>query len=269
MTKILLLNDIHLGISRNSTTHGHLIRQANTQAQSTLEALIPHFNSLNFDLVVHLGDALRDTYDFETDAKNMISALNLINQITAPAIHLLGNHELNAFTKEQITTLYSSQEISPEFLGSKKINDIDISWLDLNIDQKKITVPQKTLSFLKNESPTILFSHFSLIPIDPKGSFYFENEPEGMYYANGQDILDQLSEKTTVCINAHVHLLTHTVINNRHFISCPAFSENIAAQEYPQNNPGVYSILEVTQTNFCLTSYSGDFCFAKLEGTLR
>ena len=71
-----------------------------------------------------------------------------------------------------------------------------------------------------------------------------------------------------VFINAHVHLLTHQRQGNKHYISNPAFSENIAAEKYAENNPGVYSILEIDESRFVFTSYSGNFRFAKIQGTL-
>ena len=274
MKKILILSDIHLGKSRNSTTHSEVIRQANSQAEKTLESLLPKFNEIAPDLVVHMGDALRDTYDTKVDSANMGKTLSLLKTIAAPTIHLLGNHELQAFSLSELDKIYTEYlGEKTNFFGSLDLGPLQLLWLDLELDEnnaafisdEKMKWIEKTL---RKTKPTLVFSHYSLLPIDPKGSFYFEKEPTGMHYKNSEKIR-ALFEKapTKLFINAHVHLLTHQEIQGKHFISNPAFSENIAAEKFPENNPGVYSILEIDETEFIFTSYSGTFCFAKIQGT--
>ena len=273
--KILIISDLHFGESRESTTNPGMVRQANSQAKETFQALIPNFQDIKPNILVHMGDALRDTYIKDIDTKNLSDAINLVESVGVPAIHLIGNHELRAFELAEIENIYDSAIQKHEFFGLIDLGEIQIVWLDLELDENDLAyVPEKRLHWLQkislNKKPTILFSHYSLQPIDPKGSFYFENEPQGMYYKNFKEVRDILTSfDIKLFINAHVHLLTHQKIDAQHFISNPAFSENIAAEKYVENNPGIYSVLEVDKNSFVFTSYSGSYCFAKIQGSFN
>lgn len=273
MNRFLILNDMHFGTSRVSTTHENIVRQANTQAKETFEEQLPHFQSLPADTILQLGDTLRDTFDKATDTQNILDAISVVSKINKPAIHVLGNHELLALPRENISEIYKSVDVKPQFMGYQELEDIRIIWLDLELDEHKLAYfTQEHLDIISqietSEKPLVAFSHYSLTPINPAGSFYFENSPEGMYYKNYEQALKLLKEKNLkLSVNAHVHLFTHQVVGNTHFISSPAFSENIAAHDQ-NNNPGVYSILEIDGSEFAFTSYSGKFCFAKTQGKL-
>lgn len=272
--KILILGDIHLGKSRESTTQEKIIRQANTQAQETLESLIPILNKSNFDLTIHMGDSLRDTFDKSTDQKNTKKALQLLKNINTSQIHLLGNHELMAFKESEIKKIYKEAEIEQEFYGTLEFDKFQIIWLDLIIDPlKRACLTKERLTWLEklkvSKKPLLVFSHYSVVPINQQGSFYFTKDPKNMLYKNGTQINEVLKTKNPLMhISAHVHILTHQVLNQTHYISAPSFSENIAAQDYNENNPGIYSVLEINEKEFCFTSYSRDFCFAKIQGSV-
>lgn len=272
--KMLILNDLHFGESRDSTSNPGVIRQANSQAKETFTALIPHLTAISPDVVLHLGDALRDTYKKEIDTQNTKEAVELVTSLGFTTIHTLGNHELRAFSLDEITSLYHSVVSDVAFYGILPLGEIQLVWLDLALDKNNAPyLPQERLEWLKNDVPkdvpTLIFSHYSLVPIDPAGSFYFANQPEGMYYQNHQEITKALNAlNVSLCVNAHVHLLSYQEVDGVHYISSPAFTENIAAEKFPQNNPAVYSVLEVGDTSFVFTSYSGSFCFAKIQGKL-
>ena len=220
-----------------------------------------------------MGDALRDTYDNVVDTKNLSRTLELLSGISAPKIHLLGNHELRAFSREKVLSIYRQYEPTICFQGSRQLDGLTIAWLDLNLnDQDAAYLPESQLAQLPDiaANAQVVFSHYSLVPINARGSFYFENQPAGMHYQNNKKIQESLKKSpATLFINAHVHLLTHQIYRGKQYISNPSFSENIAAQMFTENNPGVYSILETNETQFCFTTYSGDFCFGKIEGTLN
>ena len=269
--KILILGDLHFGVSRTSTTHSNQVRQANTQAKSTLEALLPTFKEAAFDLIVHMGDCLRDTYIEEEDATHISEALSLIAKIEAPTIHLLGNHELRAFSREKIEEIYKKNGIVPQFGGQVASHDLTIQWLDLELDENdRALLPQvqKDRIAQQKTKPDLVFSHFPLVSPDESGTFYFENDPGGMCYKDGEEILSAFGEKRApLYVSAHVHFVSHLTKDGSHYITNPAFSENIAAQDYPENNPGIYSVLEVDKKHFIFTSYSGPYCFSKIQGT--
>lgn len=272
--KILLIGDIHVGESRDSTSQPGVVRQANTQAEETLAGLIPRFNALDFDLVVHMGDALRDTYVKEIDKRNTTKTLKLLNQIEAPKVHLLGNHELRAFSLDEIKDVYRNAAVDPLFFGMQEFEHFRIVWLDLELhDEVNAFLPQKTLEWLNSlppsQKPTVVFSHYSLVPIDAVGSFYFEKQPADMHLSNATETIAALRRLSpTLSINGHVHLLSHQQKNEVHYISAPSFSENIAGQQFQENNPGIFSILDMAEDQFVFTTYSGEFCFSKIQSEI-
>lgn len=272
--KILVIGDIHLGKSRESTTREKIVRQANSEAEEMLKLLIPSFNQANFNLVIHMGDSLRDIFDKETDRQNTLKTLRLLQKINCPQIHLLGNHELMAFNTHEIKQIYQTAQIDQDFYGMMNLEDLQLVWLDLELDEQNgAYLSNERLTWLKqlpkSEKPLVILSHYATLPINQRGNFYFENKPERIHYQNIKEINEVLDKKkANLCLSAHIHMLAHQVLNKTHYISAPSFSENIAAQDHPQNNPGVFSILEIEKNEFIFSSYSKDFCFAKIQGKL-
>lgn len=271
MIRIAIISDIHIGKSGETKHHPKLIRQANDQALSSLKKTIPLINTHQPDLLVHMGDLIRNDTDAEIDKDNTLKGLKTFSTSIAPVIHLLGNHDFKFLGQSIVTALYQSQFPHNQFFGMKDISDFQIVWLDMDIDaDKRALISSDRLAWLAqtltSPKPTIIFSHFSLVPIDSANTFYFHHGPEHMHYLNYQEILALLKGKPVVaCINAHVHLLSHQVFDGIHFISNPAFSENIACMDYPGNNPGIYSILDIASDHFTFTSFSQQFAFAKIQ----
>jgi len=278
MKKILVIGDIHLGVSRESTTHPGVFRQANNEAEDILKEMIPKFNEINPDLVMHMGDALRDIYKKDIDTANIQKTIGLLESINSPISHLVGNHELWAFSAKEIQDIYNNKtQREVPFYGISDQGIFNIMWLDVEVNEKKEQyLSQDRIQWIKefaqsknNNKPLVVFSHYSVVPIDSKGSFYFNEQPDGMYYKNHKEIRDAFSNiPAKLFINAHVHLLTQQKINGVNYISNPAFSENIAGEKFAKNNPGIYSILEIENNRFVFTTYSGDFCFGKIEGNI-
>lgn len=269
--KILILADIHTGTSRDSTTHSGIIRQANTLAFEKLAKLVPVLKQKNFDLVVNLGDNLRDTHDKIVDRVNLSKTISVIKNIGSETINLLGNHELRSFSKPELTEIYSQAGVKPEFFGQKIISGAQFIWLDIDLKQDRLVyLSQNQLDWLKQalnpELPTVILSHHSLVPISSTGNFYFNQKPAEMSFENSAEILEILTgKKVFLAINCHTHMLTNQIRNGINFNSVLAFSENIAASNYPENNPAIYSILDLEGEKFSLSSYSDEFCFAKIQ----
>ena len=274
MKKILIFGDIHLGVPRESTTNPGIVRQANSSAGEVFKSLIPRFKEINPDLVVHMGDAIRDTGTKELDEKLLNEATTLIGDLNLPTINLLGNHELWAFSKDEINEVRQDLKHETKFFGLKDMGLFQIMWLDFEVDTNKLAyISEERLNWIKNvvveDKPLIVFSHYSTVPLDGSGSFYFENKPQEIHFAYFEKIRNAFASlPAKIFINAHTHFVSYKQIEGKYFISNPAFSENIAAEKYQDNNPGVYSILEIDENKFVFSSYSGKFCFAKIEGEI-
>ena len=270
--KILILGDLHFGESRSSGMHPGIIRQNSSRAAETLENLIPKFKSLKPDLLVHLGDAVRDRGDKEFDSPLFLKALSLIEQTNLETRHVVGNHDLRIFPQQELKTILEESSGQKELFGVEDFANWQLIYLDMSLDRnRKAYLPKESIDWLQTldkNKPSIIFSHQSLINVNSKGTFFFEDDPASMCYENYQAIEDALADlNIKLCLNGHLHFLAHQKVLGRHYISCPAFSENIAAEEYPENHPGVYSILELDDKEFVFTVHSGRFCFAKIQGS--
>lgn len=269
--KILLFSDVHVGTSSESTTNPGHIRLASTQAAKTLDAAISNWNSKNLDVVFQMGDILRETHDKTIDEKNIEIATSLFSQINVTVIHVVGNHDMRAFSKQRLLELFEKYNLNSSFFGSTLIENYQLLWLESEMDEsEKGYISDEQLSWLStqlhSDIPTIIFSHYSIIEPDFKSNFLFKDYPVGGYYKNSQEILELIANKNVVaCFNAHSHWFAYKKQANIHFITIPAFSENIAAMDYPENNPGVYSVLEVTDNKLLFKSFSKEFAFVNVE----
>lgn len=271
--KFLIIGDIHFGKDSLSTTHPGVLRQSNTKALDAIVKLLDFTKEQNFDQVIWMGDYIRDESNPKSDAQNLSTILKEINKCKFDSIYLIGNHEQRALTEEKISEIFSQNQIQPEFWGKKIVDNWQIIWFDSLFEDQR-TVPDLRLKWLEkqlNSQPkTLLFSHYSLPPINSAGSFYFEKFPEAMYYANTKKIIDLISKYSVpIAINAHNHIVSCQQENNTWFITAPAFSEKIASDHESDFHPGVYSILEITDNQFVFSSYSWEFCFAKIQGELK
>lgn len=270
MTKILILNDIHAGKSRESTSHPGLVRQANSQAIEKLSSYISKFNSEKYDFIINLGDLIRDE-DKENDLINLSNTLEVISKLVGRKIILAGNHEYKLLSINEVDNVLSKYDLLNDKNGIIQIDNTKYIWIDSLIGDKDLaSISSSTLSWLdeqiKDDDIVILFSHYSVAPLDGKDNFYFANDFRYMSYTNADQVLKILNRcAKAVTINAHTHMGTYKRNGNVQSISAMSFTENIVAGEYPEANPGVYSILSIDGDKMMFKSYGDDFCFLSLE----
>lgn len=271
MTKVLIINDLHLGESRESSTHPGIIRQANSETARVLESYIPKFNLEKYDLVINLGDAIRDTGEVDSDIALLETSIALFNKIDGQKVFIPGNHEYKEMKETDIVGTMRKVGLNNELNGSVILGDIQYIWIKSEIGELDIAaISKETLTWLEEvidpNLMVVLFSHYSAVDLDGKDNFYFADDYKYMSYTNSKDLLEVLDKcKSVITINAHTHMSTHKITNNIHSISALSFCENITAIKYSDANPGVYSELEIEQDKTIFRSYSGDFCFLNIE----
>jgi hypothetical protein len=224
----------------------------------------------DFDLVVQMGDLIKDSDDKEEDVKNILSGLKLIKQLPFPTINLLGNHELSAFPRQKIENIYTQAGFDSNFFGYKDFPETQIAWTDfeLDADNQSQIVPQRIkwmLNTIMPDKPTLFFSHYPLTLPNAGGNFYFENDPDKLALTKGEMYLDKLkalSISTVIC--AHAHWVGYSNKYNVNQITVPSFSENFASDNI-HYNPGIYSILETRDGLINVKSFCGDFAFSNIE----
>ena len=273
--KTLILTDIHVGKSESLAWNG-LIRQANTQALETLKKTVPHLNQQKFDLTMQLGDLLRDVGNAETDAVNFDSAVSELAKLNPSPIHLPGNHDLHVFSNSEYSAHLEKYGFQQNTYGSKMQGGYKIIWLDFIRDaENRKLLSAERLTWLRKEldytGECLIFGHYPLKNQDFTGSVYFASKDKktGFAYDNADEIADILlhgQAKVRAYVGGHVHWIGSYTIGQIPCFIAPSFTENIAATAYPENNPGIYSTLEVNDQNLIFKSYSGEYCFVTLEG---
>ncbi|MFA6005661.1 MAG: metallophosphoesterase [Patescibacteria group bacterium] len=269
--KVLLLADLHVGESRESTTHLGIIRQANSDSLNSLEKLIPLFNTKNYDAIFQMGDYIREVKDHEKNLITFANYASVIAKLTPSVINILGNHDLLAFPLEETSQLFLKRNLITNFFGVKKYDSFQIVWLDFERNQGNETIlSSERLNWLEKEIdakiPTIIFTHYSVIPQQTTGNFLFEENPSGATYSNSKEILRAFSKlNTKLVISAHSHWIGVQEVNSTHFASVPSFSEHLLISEDVEKCPSVYSELYLENSSIILKSWSGEFCLFNFE----
>jgi len=270
MLRILLLSDIHAGESRESTTHPGIIRQANSQALKTLECLIPKFNQQAFDVIVNLGDLIRDINDPKKDSQLLEKALQVFKLLQPTPITILGNHDLKSLTYSQATTIFNRHALSSQFDGDLHIKEYHLIWLSPQFNHQGVAVispKQKAwlAQTLTSPHPKLIFTHYSLVPQYPQGNFYFseKNLKDAAYQES--EALSLISHTQPVAlISGHLHWAGLKYTQQIPALTAPSFSENIASVN-PHRHPGIYSVLTHSRHTLSFQSFSYDYCFFNLE----
>ena len=125
--KILVLNDIHHGETRVSTSHPGVIRQPNSQSLEKLAELVEELSDHAFDLVIQLGDLVREIGDRNHDKILLKEALQPFSRLPFPVLHSLGNHELNIFSVEELENIFAEANHDPAFSGVHQSENLQIA----------------------------------------------------------------------------------------------------------------------------------------------
>ena len=269
--RIAIISDIHYGQTRKSSTHPGLIRLPSSEALNKLQETIPLINLKQPLLLFQLGDVVKELNDLSQDRHHFDSVVKSLGYIRAPVINLIGNHDISAFSIDQLQNIYRSNNFQFDLIGSLDVGRYRFIWIDLSSSKEKgIYLCDKTYSFLEkalqSEKKIILFSHAPLASIDNIGSFYWSFNLDNFSYINGNRIIQMIkNKKILACINGHNHWLAYQKVEGIHFLTIPSFSENIAGMDFPTNLPGVYSTLDINPEKLILKCWSGNYCFSTLE----
>lgn len=271
MIKILLISDLHAGETTDSTNHPGHKRQANSTALNTLKKYIPKFNEGKYDLVVNLGDNIRNSSDRENNINNFRESVNVFEQITLPKLYIAGNHEYKNMTKEEVENVLKNSNSNYDKFGIKQIENIKFIWINSVLGEKDLaSISAEILDWLSKEifpgDNVVLLSHYSLCPINEPANFYFGNNPKYMSYENGEQVIEILKRaNSAITINGHTHMANHKIQGAINSFSIMSFSENITAMSEVEINPGVYSVLEIEENQRTLKTFSGEFCILRYE----
>lgn len=267
--RLLVLPDLHTGISRQSSTHPGIVRQANSRSLETLTLLTPKFNQMGFDYIIQLGDLIRDV-DKVSDAIEINKTLEQLAKLTSPIINLVGNHDIKNLTKDELTKIYIDRNFSPNYFGVTTFSNTQIIWLDFDKKDGEALLPSNQIEMIEQsllpDKNKIIFSHYSLVKKNTDGNFYFDKNEKETRYKNLDEIQSFLTKNSIkLVINGHEHWVGVKKHNDVNYLTLPSFSENITNSADLDVCPGAYSIVDIENNQVTINSYSGDYSFFHLE----
>lgn len=268
--KILFIGDIHHGTTRTSSTHQGVVRQQSALALSTLRSSLPFIAASKADLIVHMGDAIRDTADKQVDLSLYDDVAEVLSTVPISTIWLLGNHDLLSLSVDDLKTVLGSHGYEAAFSGVREFDDFQLVFLGLEMGANHQgllpTSDFELLASLSPTKPTLICSHYSLVPWNADYNFYTRTDTTWMSYANASRAQEILSTKRILgLVSAHAHWGAFQLFEKNPCFVNPAFSENIAAPGKSDNNPGSFSTLSITGDRMIWKSFSGNYAFLNIE----
>lgn len=243
--RIALIADIHHGLDVGT--------KLGTAALTLLQPFVDWVNAIGPDLVVELGDRINDL-DKDADLKFTRDIAQAFQAITAPCVHILGNHDnyqlSRAESEATMQTSFAShsRDVKGYHLvfwnsavdvfqsGGFQLAPDDLRWLEADL--------------AATELPTLIFTHVPLDNGSMIGNFYFEKfRPHGGHYEHGAAVRDVIERSGNViaCLAGHTHWNARNTIDGVHYITIHSLTESFTTHPYPT---GAFAMLELDD---CIT----------------
>lgn len=240
-----MLSDVHYADREPAGTRFY--RQSIEKVNECIDLM----NREKVNFVIELGDFKdQDAIPNEANTLKYLEAIEgAFHQFNGPTYHVLGNHDMDGISKEQFLTRVVNTDIpTSESYYSFNQNGFHFVVLDGNFtrdgkayDHGNFTwdntlIPESQVNWLKddlkvNQLPAVVFIHQMLDDSKSK-------EQSVQNAAQVRQILEQ-SGKVICVFQGHVHEERYSLINNIHYYSLIAVTDN----EGPENN--CYMIVDI------------------------
>ena len=253
--RFAIIADIHIGDYR---PFKGVYRKVTPCAETLLKDFVQKMNkSFKPDFVVQGGDIIEEI-NHTADLENYKKGLVILSKLKCPVYHLVGNHDLKYLRIEDVKRL----------LGYKNLyfyidcNNLRLVFLfPKKYPNKEIKLSPSQIKWLKKIINTnkkiIIFSHYSLIPVNTRGNFWFSECPDKTFIKNHRQFIDIISSAKNVklAFNSHLHWNRKKVLNGVHFVTIQSLVENISKKTEGQ------------PTNaFALITLNNDFAAIEIKG---
>ncbi len=228
-----------------------------------LRDCVNHFNTMNLDFVIHLGDFI------DKDFKNFDVVIPIYNQLTIPKYHVLGNHDFSVednkkemvYKKLGMPSKYydfaingwrfvvlDGNDISfhayPGNTGKYKMADEYYKLLRIKSPKWNGAVGEKQISWLetvlkkatKNGEKVALFCHFPVYPENIHNLW------------NAQEIITLIEHypNVKVYINGHNHAGNYGIQNGVHYLTFKGMVDTEKSS---------YAVLKVSENKIEVSGY--------------
>lgn len=234
--RLAIVADIHHGRSLG-TKKGHA-------ALSLLTSVRDRIDPLGLDLIVDLGDRINNI-DHKTDLGLMRDVADVFDTFGTPRAHLLGNHDNDALTRQDVERVMGvpftshSLNLSGYHLVFWNANthlraEHGFSFAPGDLDWLREDIASTTL-------PTIVFSHVPLDNGSMIGNYYFENYfSNSAHYDQGhlaRDIIER-SGRVVLCVSGHTHWNARNTIDGVHYVTVQSLTESFTTWPEPAEGVG-------------------------------
>ncbi|MEI6690907.1 MAG: metallophosphoesterase, partial [bacterium] len=136
MKKILIISDMHSGITRESKTRPGYTRQPSSQALKTLEAYRDKWHTDSFEHLIELGDMTKPIPESHDNVQLYRDAVNTIKSLGLPTTFVFGNHDIEYLSKAEIKEITDQSSFnSVTQIGGFQIVTFEHSQLDKDTAQ--------------------------------------------------------------------------------------------------------------------------------------
>lgn len=228
--KFAIINDIHIGGYR---PFKGVYRKATPHAERLLKNFVQKMNKFfKPDFVVQGGDLIEDT-NLTEDKKNYKKGLAILSKLKCPVYHLVGNHDLKYLDIKYLKNAlkYKNFYFNVDYKNFRFI----FLFIKRFYPSKEIRLDSSQLKWLKKTVNTdrkiIIFSHYSLIPVNTRGNFWFSKRPDLTFIKNHGQFLDIIANRNIKLVfNGHLHWNKNKVANGVHYITVQSLIENTSGK---------------------------------------
>ena len=225
--RIAVVGDVHHG-PPTATKRGE-------QALSLLDDVVRAIEVDKPDLVLDMGDRINDI-DPQTDRRLAREVGNVFRRITAPRVHLLGNHDM----------CFMDREANEEALGTSVAHQVrDLGVWRMVVFQPTVEIRRPggfapigaaDLAWLRNvlvssDQPSLVVSHVPVSGHSMESNYYFQGRAEFSTYPNRDEVLGILDSASApiAWLSGHVHWNTFIRIAGIPHLTIQSLSESFTS----------------------------------------
>lgn len=230
--RIAVVADVHWGEDQGT--------KIGSAASALLPPIVEAIEARRPDLVVDLGDRVNSA-DATSDRCNLRHVADVFASLTAPRVHLVGNHDLDHLSladNEAIlghTLRHHGRDLhgwrlvfwNPDCRytpgrGDLRLTEEDLSWLETELTA--------------HQAPTVVFSHAPVHAAPMDGNLYFERKPASRaWHANVEEATRMLERHAQVilCVNGHTHWNALSFRDGIAFATLPSLTESFTTTPHP------------------------------------
>lgn len=228
--KFAIISDIHIGDYR---PYKGIYRKATPYAEKILKIFVQKMNkTFKPNFVVQGGDMIEET-NLMIDKKNYKKGLVMLSRLKCPVYHLVGNHELEYLPEKFLKDALGYKKFYFSF--DKKNFRFIFLFTKRFYPSKEIKLDSTQLKWLKEKLKTdkkiIIFTHYSLVPVNTRGNFWFSTRPDLTFIKNHREFLKIVAGgNVKLVFNGHLHWNKKRVLNDTHYITIQSLTENTSGK---------------------------------------